>query len=284
MAITINTNVASINAQRNVSANSMALNKSFERLASGFRINRAGDDAAGLQISESLRAQLRGSKQAMQNTQDAINVLNIADGAQNVIQDNLQRIRELTVQAANDTLATAQRTAIATEITQRLSDVDRVANSTTFNGVNLLSSASPANYYIQLGANNSATNDRIDVASGLGDTTTASTGLNISFSAGNVVGNTAAQTFLGTLDTALNTLNTKRATLGAMTNRLESAINNLSVSIENLSSAESRIRNVDVASESANMTRNQILQQASTSILAQANQAPQAALSLIGGR
>jgi flagellin len=282
MPITINTNIGSINAQRNVDANSAALGKSLERLASGFRINRAGDDAAGLQISESLRAQIRGSKQALQNAQDGINVLNIADGAQSVIQDNLQRVRELTVQAANDTLATAQRTAIATEITQRIADVDRVANSTTFNGVTLLASGtSPTNYYIQLGANSDATNDRIDVASGLG--TTTSIGLGITgFSAGNVAVNSAAQAFLGTLDTALSNLNTKRATLGALTNRLESSVNNLSVSIENLSSAESRIRNVDVASESANMTRNQILQQASTSILSQANQSPSLALSLIG--
>jgi flagellin len=282
MPITINTNVAAINAQRNVDANSNALNKSLERLASGFRINRAGDDAAGLQISESLRAQVRGSKQALSNAQDGINVLNIVDGAQSVIQDNLQRVRELTVQAANDTLATAQRTAIATEITQRISDVDRIANSTTFNGVTLIASGTaPANYYIQLGANNSNTNDRIDVASGFGSNTSIGLGI-ASFSAGNVADNSSAQTFLGTLDTALGNLNTKRAVLGATTNRLESAVNNLSVSIENLSSAESRIRNVDVAQESANMTRNQILQQASTSILAQANQSPSLALSLIG--
>ena len=282
MPITINTNVAAINAQRNVDSNSQALGKSLERLASGFRINRAGDDAAGLQISESLRAQVRGSKQALSNAQDGINVLNIADGAQSVIQDNLQRVRELTVQAANDTLADSQRTAISTEITQRLSDVDRIANSTTFNGVALLSSATPANYYIQLGANNNATNDRIDVAGGLGNLTTASAGLNVTFTSANVSSNTAAQTFLGTLDTALGSLNTKRATLGALTNRLESSVNYLSVNIENLSSAESRIRNVDVAQESANLTRNQILQQASTSILAQANQSPSLALSLIG--
>ena len=282
MPITINTNVAAINAQRNVESNSNALNKSLERLASGFRINRAGDDAAGLQISESLRAQIRGSKQALSNSQDGINVLNIVDGAQSVIQDNLQRVRELTVQAANDTLATAQRTAISTEITQRLSDVDRIANSTTFNGVTLIASGTaPANYYIQLGANNSNTNDRIDVASGFGSNTTIGLGI-AGFSAGNVADNSAAQTFLGTLDTALGNLNTKRAILGATTNRLESAVNNLSVSIENLSSAESRIRNVDVAQESASLTRNQILQQASTSILAQANQSPSLALSLIG--
>jgi flagellin len=283
MPITINTNVAALNAQRNVEANTSGLNKSLERLASGFRINRAGDDAAGLQISETLRSQIRGSKQALSNAQDGINVLNIVDGAQGVIQDNLQRVRELTVQAANDTLATSQRTAIATEITQRLSDVDRIANSTTFNGVNLLSSSTPTNYFIQLGANNSATNDRIDLVTGLGNTTTGASGLNVTFTAStDIANNSAAQAFLGTLDTALSSLNTKRATLGALSNRLESSLSNLSVSIENLSSAESRIRNVDVATESASLTKNQILQQASTSILSQANQSPSLALSLIG--
>jgi flagellin len=283
MPLAINTNVGAINAQRSLENNTNALSKSLERLSSGFRINRSGDDAAGLQISETLRSQIRGGKQALQNAQDGISVLNIVDGAQGVIQDNLQRIRELTVQAANDTLATAQRTAISTEITQRLSDVDRISNSTEFNGVSLLAtSGTPANYFIQLGANDSSTNDRIDLRDGLGDTTTGSGGLNIAFTSANVADNTSAQTFLTTLDTALSTLNTKRATLGALSNRLESAVSNLSVSVENLSSAESRIRNVDVATESATLTRNQILQQASTSILSQANQAPNLALNLIG--
>ena len=282
MPITINTNVQSINAQRNLNNNTRLLDKSLERLASGFRINRSADDAAGLQISETLRAQIRGSQQALSNSQDGINVMNIVDGAQSVIQDNLQRVRELTVQAANDTLATPQRTAIATEITQRLADVDRIANSTTFHGVTLLASGTaPVNYFIQVGANNGATNDRIDVASGFGSTTSLGLGI-AAFTVANVADNSAARTFLTTLDTALTTLNTRRAIVGAGTNRLESAISNLSVSVENLSSAESRIRNADIASESAALSRNQILQQASSSILAQANQSPSLALSLIG--
>jgi flagellin len=278
--ISINTNVSSINAQRNLSANSSSLSRSLERLSSGFRINRAGDDAAGLQISESMRAQIRGSKQALSNAQDAISVLNIADGAQGVIQENLQRVRELTVQAANDTLATAQRTAIATEIDQRRADIDRIANSTTFNGVELLSSGAASSFMVQVGANSSSTNDRLDVASALGNTTTSSGGLNLGQAS--VDSSDDALAYLDTIDTALDTLNSKRAVLGAYSNRLESAIQSLSVSVENLSGAESRIRNVDVALESANLTRNQILQQASTSILAQANQSPSLALSLIG--
>jgi flagellin len=284
MAININTNVQSLNAQRNLNANSAEYAKSMERLASGLRINRAGDDAAGLQISETLRAQIRGSKQALANSQDGINVLNIVDGAQGVIQDNLQRVRELTVQAANDTLATPQRTAIATEITQRLADIDRIANGTVFNGVTLIASGTaPTNYFIQLGQNGSATNDRIDVVSAFGSNT--SIGLGIAFfSAGLIADNSAARTFLTTIDTALTNLNTKRSILGASSNRLDGAIANLDVSIENLSSAESRIRNADIAAESSYMSRNQILQQAATSILSQANQSPSLALSLIGGR
>jgi flagellin len=280
MSITINTNVSSLNAQRNLSVNTSALSKSLERLSSGYRINRAGDDAAGLQISETLRAQIRGAKQALSNAQDAISVLNIADGAQSVVQENLQRIRELTVQASNDTLATAQRTAIATEIDQRRSDIDRIANSTTFNGVELLSSGAASSFYVQLGPNSSSTNDRLDVASALGNTTTSSGGLNLA--AADVADSDSALAYLDTIDTALESLNSKRAVLGAYSNRLESAIQSLSVSIENLSGAESRIRNVDVAQESATLARNQILQQAATSILSQANQSPQLALNLIG--
>jgi flagellin len=280
MAINVNTNVSSINAQRNLETNTKSYNTSLERLASGFRINRSADDAAGLQISETLRTQIRGSKKAQENAQDGINVLNIADGAQSVVQDNLQRVRELTVQAANDTLATAQRNAVATEINARRDDIDRIASSTKFNGVSLASSTTPSTFKIQVGANSSSTNDSIDVVSALGSISTSSGGLNITTA--NVSTATAAQAYLDTIDTGLATLNSKRAALGALTNRLETSIQGLSVSVENLSGAESRIRNVDVASESAALTRNQILQQAATSILGQANQAPQLALSLIG--
>jgi flagellin len=279
MPIIVNTNIASINAQRHLDKNSGAYNKSLERLASGFRINRAGDDAAGLQISETLRTQIKGSKKALDNVQDGISVLNIADGAQGVIQDNLQRIRELTVQAANDTNATSQRTAISSEIEARRADIDRVANSTKFNGVSLLSSSVPTSFVIQVGPNSSSSNDAINVISGLGNTSTSSGGLNITTA--NVSTNTAAQAYLDVIDAGLAILNTRRATLGALTNRLESSAQNLSISVENLSGAESRIRNVDVASESSELTRNQILQQASSTVLSQANQAPQLALSLL---
>ncbi len=279
MPLTINTNVASLSAQRNFNNNTMGLNKSLERLSSGFRINRASDDAAGLQISESLRSQIRGSQKALDNTQDGVNVLNIADGAMQTIQDNLQRVRELAVQAGNDTYATAQRSAINQEINALRTDIDRIANSAEFNGGSLLD-GTVSSFFIQVGANNSATNDRISISGALADTTTGASGLNLAAAA--ITDNATAQTYIGSVDTALGTLNGRRATLGSLVNRLDSASKNLQVNTENLAASESRIRNVDVASESANMIKHQILQQASASILSQANQSTGLALSLIG--
>lgn len=284
MPLVINTNTASLNAQRYLTLNNAMLSKTQEQLASGYRINRAGDDAAGLFVSESLRAQIRGSKKALDNTQDGINMLNIADGAMQTITDNLQRIRELTVQAANETYSQAQRTAINGEIDALRNDIDRIAQSTQFNGAHLMDNTTPANVYIQLGPNNSATNDRIDLAAALGDVrATAAGGLNLTTAAAaNITSNTTAQTYLGNIDTALTTLNTKRAALGAMVNRLQGAANNLSINIENNTAAESRVRNVDVAAASAQMSQYNILQQASTAILSQANQIPSLALKLLG--
>jgi flagellin len=279
MPLVINTNTASLNTQRNLAGNTRALEKSLERLSSGYKINRAGDDAAGLQISETLRTQIRGSKKALDNVQDGINILNIADGAQGVVQENLQRIRELVVQAASDTYATSQRDAIRLEINARRSDIDRIANSTTFNGREILSSSVPTNFFIQVGPNSDLNNDRIDLISGLGNTTVGASGLNLDSALFN--SNGSALEYLDTVDAALDLLNERRASLGSLFNRLESSVQNLTVSIENLSGAESRIRNVDVALESSELTRFQILQQASTTVLVQANQTPSLALSLI---
>jgi len=266
--------------------NTNALQKTMEKLASGYRINRAGDDAAGLQLSENLRAQIRGSKKALDNTQDGMNVLNIADGALQTITDSLQRMRELAVQAANDTYNTSQRSAMQVEVEQLLADVDRIASATKFNGVDLLSTASPANFIIQVGANNTVGVDTIDIASAMGDSSATTLGV-ASWNGTNLTtaidSSTNAQSFLSEVDAAINAVNIKRGNLGAFVNRLEGTSNNLSIGIENLSSSESRIRNVDVAAESANLTRNQILQQASNTILAQANQTPQLALQLLKG-
>ena len=284
MPLTINTNVISLTAQRYLGANSMSLQKTMEKLSSGYRINHAGDDAAGLQLSENLRAQIRGSQKALANTQDGINVLNLADGALQTVTDNLQRARELAVQASNDTYNTSQRSAMEVEMTQLLSDIDRISAATKFDGVDLLSSSSPANFILQIGANNVAGVDTIDVASALGDSTATTLGI-ASWNGTNITNpidsGANARSFLSEVDTALTALNTKRGNLGAFVNRLEGAVNNLSMGVENLSASESRIRNVDVAAESANLTRNQILQQASTTILSQANQTPQLALQLL---
>jgi flagellin len=283
MALIINTNTVSLNAQRHLSRNTMALGKSLEKLASGYRINRAGDDAAGMQISEILRGQIRGSQKALENTQAGQNVLQIADGSMEMITENLQRIRELTVQAANDTNGANQRTAIEQEIDARRADIDRIANASQFNGRVLLdgSNAAANSFVLQVGPNAAANADVIDISSAFDDAQVANLGLTAA--TGTFLSNATIQTYLGLVDTAMDTINTQRATIGSFMNRLDSAINNLQNSIENQSAAESQIRNVDVAAESATMTRNQILQQASNTILAQANQSPQLALQLLKG-
>lgn len=286
MGIIINTNIQSLNAQRLLSKNTRMQSKSYEKLASGFKINKASDDSAGLQISESLRTQIRGSQQAGNNVQDGINVLNIMDGTMQTLTDNLQRMRELTVQAANDTYAVDQRSAIASEISQLAVDINRIAAGTQFNG-RLLLDGSINNYYMQVGANYSSSVDRIDLANiggvnpfdsvnvrelvGLTGTTTTL----------NVMNSTSSLKVLERLDGALQKVNNRRASLGAMINRLDGTFNNLSLNIESQSASESRIRNTDVAKESAELTRNQVLQQASAQILSQANQIPQLALKLL---
>lgn len=282
MTVVVNTNVSSINAQRHLNYNSMQLNRAMERLASGYRINRAGDDAAGLFVSENLRTQIRGSKKALDNTQDGINMLNIADGAFQTISDNLQRMRELVVQAGNETYGQPQRTALNIEIDQLRADIDRISSTTQFNGTILLSTA-PASYNLQVGANGTA-NDVISLLAAMGDTrATAAAGLNIVTAASaTIVDNATARTYLGTIDAALVILNTRRANLGAVVNRLEGTAKNLSNSIENMSSAESRIRDTDIAAESAEMSRYQVLQQSSAAILAQANQSTSIALKVLG--
>lgn len=273
----INTNVAAIRGAHAVSRSSQALNSNFQRLSTGLRINSAADDAAGLGVSESLRAEVRGMQQAMRNTNDGISVIQVAEGALNEVQSIVQRLRELAVQAASDTLDTGERAYINTEKNQLVSEIDRLANSTDFNGINLLTTTSNTNIEVQVGTGNTA-NDRVTItldsalASDLGiDTGT----LDFSSAA-------AARSGIALLDTALSSISEDRAVLGATQNRLQSSYNALASAVENLSSAESQIRDADIAAETADMSRNQVLQQAGVSVLAQANQAPQAMLKLIG--
>lgn len=278
MPLVVNTNVSSLIAQRNLTDNTNALSKSMERLSSGFRINRAADDAAGLQISETLRAQIRGLNKASDNAQDGVNMLQVVEGSLSVITGNIQRIRELTVQAANDTNSNNERNAIEQEITALMADIDRIADATQFNSVVLLSPTAPGTYMLQVGANDTQGIDTIDVASALGDARSTTLGISNTV---NFLSNQDALDFLGTVDTALDAVMQRRATIGSLQNRLEGTITNIAVTIENFSASESRIRNLDVARESSNLVRNQILQQASASILSQANQVPALALNLI---
>lgn len=286
MSIVVNTNVAALIAQRNLSANTTNLTKSIERLSSGYRINRASDDAAGLSISENLRGQIRGNSQAINNIQDGINMLQIAEGGLSVINENIQRIRELCVQAANDTNGSVERNAILSEINARLSDIDRIALSSKFNNIGLLDGT--ANAVLQVGSGSDLSTNTITIGNSVLSRATISTlGMTLEISPGVPMTGAAwssngIRTYLDTLDTALSDITTRRSNLGAYQNRLQSAFDNLTVMNENLSAAESRIRDVDVAKETSSMTKYQVLQQASASVLSQANNLPAVALKLLG--
>jgi flagellin len=285
MGMVINTNVQSISAQRLLAKNTTQLSRSYERLASGLRINHASDDAAGLQISESLRSQIRGSQRAADNTQDGINLLNVADGTLQTVVENLQRMRELAVQAANDTYSVDQRSAIRAETVQLNMDIDRMSLAATFNNQRLLD-GTISSFFLQVGANSNSQIDRINLAdiNGVNPFSSIASSALFNYPAGSTLHfstNASALNSISKIDVALQRINNRRSALGAMINRLEGTFNNLSISVENLSASESRIRNVDVASESAEMTKNQILQQASAQVLSQANQIPQLALQLL---
>lgn len=288
MPLVVNTNMASLVSQRNLGINTVNLNRSLERLSSGYRINRAADDAAGLTISEGLRSDIRGSKVAVQNAQDGVSILQIAEGTLSVVSDNLQRIRELTVQAANDTNADAQRNAIEQEIKARLSDNQRIVDASQFNGIALLDGTA-VNARLQIGSDSNSALNTLDITSALASSSSSAIGLlgaatstgfqtiaSIDITAGSV-----ARKFLNDIDVAIATMSSRRSLIGAFQNELESALANLSLSVENFTASESRIRDLDIASETAIMTKNQILQQASVSILSQANSAPQLVLRLL---
>ena len=276
MGLVINTNMQSLVAQRSLSENTSSLNTSMQRLSTGFRINRAADDAAGLSISETLRSQYRGADVAKTNAQDAINLLQTAEGDLSVVQDNLQRVRELTVQAANDTNSSSERVAIQGEIQARMDEIQRLSDGSQFNGKKLLDGTA-GTLTFQIGANSSSENQV--QASVFGDAD--ATALGITMDVDELSTAAKAATFLNHVDSAIANVSERRSDIGSMQNRLESTIESLTITSENLKASESRIRDVDVAKESASMMKSQILQQASVSILAQANQAPGLAMSLI---
>ncbi|PFG32222.1 flagellin [Sanguibacter antarcticus] len=281
MGLSINQNIAAVNSYRNLSNTQNDLSKSLEKLSSGFRINRAADDAAGLAISEGLRSQVGGLKVAARNAQDGISVVQTAEGALTEVHAILQRVRDLSVQGANDSNSAEARTNIETEITSLGEELDRISVSTNFNGTKLLD-GSKTSLAFQVGADGDA-NSTITVA--LDNVATTVAGIkNLKVSdtvAGDGSANVNAQASIELVDDAIEAISTTRAGLGAMQNRLEHTIKNVNVSVENLSASESRIRDTDMAQEMVSFTRAQILSQAGTAMLAQANQIPQGVLSLL---
>ena len=274
MTLFVNTNVSSINGQRQLFNSGNALSTSFERLSSGFRINRAADDAAGLQISDRMTSQIQGLNQAVRNANDAISLTQTAEGALQEITSSLQRIRQLAVQSQNGINSSSDRTALQKEVSALKQEISRIGNNTQFAGVDLLTGNYSAAFLV--GANGGQTiSVNLSRTGGYGASGLSLASLTVATASG-------ASAALTTIDTAISTIGAARADLGALQNRFQSTIRNLSNIVENISGARSRIRDTDFATETAELTRNQIVQQASLSVLSQANQRPQSALSLLG--
>ena len=280
MGLRINTNVPSLVAQRNLRGTRMILDRTLERLSSGSRINHAADDAAGLAISEALRAQIRGVGQAERNAQDGISLIQVAEGGLTEISNILIRMRELGVQAASDTVGQRERKFIDTEFQQLMEEIDRIANSIEYNG-NPLLNGSGNTFEVQIGTKNNPLIDRIK----LFDPYTTNVNLvSLGINLASVSDKTSAQNSLSSIDDALNRTTATRAGFGAMQNRLQSVINNLTVNKENMVAANSRIRDADFAEETSELTKQQILSQSGVSVLTQANASIKTALGLLGGQ
>jgi flagellin len=266
MSLTINTNINSLNAQRNLGTSQMSLATSMQRLSSGLRINSAADDAAGLAIADRMNAQIKGTNVAIRNANDGISLAQTAEGALSTVTDALQRMRELAVQAQNGTNSTSDRANLDTEYQALSSEITRIAAQTKFNGVAIVGASAGAQVF-QVGANN-------------GDTLTITT-TTIATVAGDLTTAANASTAVAALDTALDTVTTNRATYGAAINRFGFAISNLGTTVQNQTASRGRIMDADFASETANLSRAQILQQAGTAMVAQANSQPQGVLALL---
>jgi flagellin len=264
MSLRINSNIEAFNAHRQLAGTSDRASKSMERLSSGYRINRAADDAAGLAISEKLRGQIRGLAQAQRNAQDAVSLVQTGEGSLNEVHSMLQRVRELAVQYQNGTLSTSDKAAITAEAAQLQSEIERIGAAADFNGIKLLDGTA-GTISFQVGANDG------DVIAVTTSTLTSQIGTI----------DVTTTTSISAIDAAIQNVSTMRGQFGAVQNRLEHTLNNLATYQENLMASESRIRDVDMAAEMVEFSKNQILQQAGTSMLAQANQAPQGVLSLL---
>jgi len=267
MSLRINTNVEAFNAHRNLSSTETKLAMSMERLSSGYRINRAADDAAGLAISERLKAQIGGLDQAQRNAQDAVSLVQTAEGSLDQVHAMLQRIRDLAVEYKNGTLSTTDQQSIQSEVNQLASEIERIGSSATFNGISLLSNASTLNFQVGSNDGQQISVSTISLGSTLGTAYFSLT--------------TAGASDISEIDAAINSVSATRSDFGAIENRLNYTLDNAAIYEENLTASESRVRDVDMASEMVSFTKLQILQQAGTSMLAQANQSSQSVLSLL---
>lgn len=286
MSITVNTNVSSLTIQRSLGASSTSLSNSIEKMSTGYKINKAADDAAGLSIATKINTQIRGSKVAQSNIEQGTSVLQTAEGDLNTISDNINRIRDLALQAANGINSSDSMSAIVKEVTARVSEIDRTANASQFNGVHLLNKDAK-DITLQVGGNAETDTNSITVANVFSKATSSAVGLingsaqyktvDAAFKAAS----TAAK-FVTDCDKALTNVTNRLANIGAYQNRLDSALSSLQVSEQNMTSAKSTIMDADIAQEASNYTKNSILQRASATLLAQANQMPSIALTLIG--
>ena len=287
MAIVVNTNVPALGAAKDLNNATSALNKSLQRMSSGYKINSAKDDAAGAYIATNMETQIRGSKVAQNNVATGANVLQIAEGNLNVLESNLQRIRDLAVQAANAVYSTDSMNAMKAEVTERASEITRIATAAEFNGLKLFDGSTGAlgdkGLRLQVAANSKKEDNSVTIASSVFGYASAGTlGLTTSSITTAFSSAAGAAAFIATVDTALANLNNRKSTIGAYQNKLESAMQNLVINVENTTAARSTIMDADIAEESINFSKSQILQQTTASMLAQANAMPQLALKLIG--
>jgi len=281
MALYVNTNVSSMISQRYLTKNTDNLATSLERLSSGSRINHAGDDAAGLALSEGLRSQVRGTQQSIENIQDGVNMLQIAEGGLEIIGESLQRIRELTVQSANCTYATAERQSMLNEIHQRIEEIDRIGQTATYNGISLLN-ATATSIILQIGSTSDASST-LDIRDAFGIINSTTLGVRLDGKTGANWTPTEMRAYMDKLDKAISDVISARSMIGAYQNRVQCAEDNLTIMQENLSASEARIRDTDIAKETAELAKCQILQQASASVLTQSNQLTAVVLSILQG-
>ena len=290
MGLYVNTNINSMIAQRSLTSSTNGMQSAIKRLSTGLRVNQAGDDAAGLCVAQGLETQIRGNKRAMLNIQDGLNMMYIAEGGMSGVTEDLQRIRELCIQAANGVYSEAQQQTLINEIDERIKDIDVIANSTTFNGLNLSNGTIQKKVELQTGCGSDGANNSIEITQALTDMNTSALGIGVEiasqpgFYCSGLSGTSTGdeiRAYMEKLELAINKISEDRSKLGAYQNRLQSASDNLSVMNENYSQAKSQIMDTDMAEESANMVKYQVLQQTSAAMLAQANQIPSIAMQLL---